>query len=483
MAVGTLARWTMGAGQKLLGGLLQGKAGKAAEGSLKGAQAVMGKELSHLKSLHANGKMSDEAFETAKQGLSNTATYGAKGAQEAIESGKGKLGLMAVGTVAAGDFLINGKNGVVGGAIDTAYTEFGKYEADQNSAGKWQGFWRNIKELLSMIGLEFDYINNKVADHSQKDSSFTRFQDKITENGEASGLKVAGNIIGSPIAGLTNSVFGTDISGSEALLGATGITATLAAGKFIHNKFKTPDIGINQLKNTLPAGAVSPTPGPTSAWPKAAAPAGAVSPTAGNPSIVTASAANAVDDVATKSSMFRRAISGLSSLPGAKYLPWGIGAAATIYSTSAMGNDVQNAEEALSQPNLQENAPELQENLDASEAKLGGETLATAGATGASLVGFALASNPGGWAIAGIIGASVATGSAIKFAADHIEVGDKGKTLSEAAGEQLAETWSSAHDAVEEGYEKFTSLFNTEADPKAPVEKQTAELSYNNGPV
>ncbi len=107
------------------------------------------------------------------------------------------------GIGAVGEFAVNGTDGIVGGALNTAWTEVGKIEAEQNAIGGWHSLLKNLQEFLYMIGVEWEYLDGKLETHGKKNSTFTDIKTDITQDGQAGILEKTARTVGQPLSGLT----------------------------------------------------------------------------------------------------------------------------------------------------------------------------------------------------------------------------------------------------------------------------------------
>lgn len=86
------------------------------------------------------------------------------------------------GLAAGGEYLLRGKDGIVGGAMDTAWTNIGQIEANQNAVGKWQGLFKHIQEFLHVFGIQSDFVDNYLETHGKNKSDFTNLRESISDH-------------------------------------------------------------------------------------------------------------------------------------------------------------------------------------------------------------------------------------------------------------------------------------------------------------
>ncbi len=187
MAAGWIGRTALGLSSKIFG--------------------FFGSKTSQIKSAVRTGAM------TAEEGI------------EALAKENGLFGkVLKWGGLGIGaETILRGKDGIVGGAANELWTDVGKIEAEQNTIGGIHGFLTAIRELLGLVGIESQWLNGKISelgDKAKSSSKFSRLEDRLTENGEATGLKVGVNAIGATTKGLTGIGFEDDTHTGATVLGA-----------------------------------------------------------------------------------------------------------------------------------------------------------------------------------------------------------------------------------------------------------------------
>jgi hypothetical protein len=180
-------------GLNKIGAFFKGNAEKVGGAIADKAPNVIMDQAAQIQTLSAAGKLSNEAL---KDILGNGANKLAQAGSSAA-SGSNIVKPVLIGAgLAAGEFVVNGKNGLVGGAINSGWTEVGKIEAEQNTVGKFHGFYKFIQELLNLFGIKNtflnDWANKGVSGTTRKDDSlYAVTRDTIKENLLPASLAVA----------------------------------------------------------------------------------------------------------------------------------------------------------------------------------------------------------------------------------------------------------------------------------------------------
>ncbi|MCB1530897.1 MAG: hypothetical protein H6853_04930 [Rhodospirillales bacterium] len=203
-----LKRWALGLGQKLFGGFLGAADKTAAEAAQKALQAgILKKGVDAATAASAMGGLGKSSF-------------------------LGKA-LKVTGLGAAAEVLLNGGlKSYVGGALNEVYTWLGLAEAEQNTAGAWHSFFKNLQELLGLFGIESKWLNDKIATHAKKDSKFENFKDTFSDDLSHVGHDLSDNALGYGI-------------------GAAGIAAGYGVGKTALLKYATNPAGTGFLRNAV----------------------------------------------------------------------------------------------------------------------------------------------------------------------------------------------------------------------------------------
>lgn len=467
----------------MAGALIRGTLGYGIQGAKWAGGKILGLGPSKsaqesIKALQANGMSGEQA----------TAIVGHVGKGGFLGKMVGGA-LKGTGALAAGDLILNGKEGLTGGLISKLWIDAGKLEAEQNKIGGLHGFLVLIKEMLDLVNIESDYLNNKIAELGDKQNKTNKFIERITENGEAGTLKTGVNVIGVPISALAEELgLPKPDDTAAAALGLTTVAAGVAA-KTGYSAYKNRGANVSS-NTTVSTGGPSSTPpsgGSGGTKSNATLPDGKTAP-AGNPvqNLARQAAAAGGGQTATKTSLMSKAAGALKGgLKGvARRLPI-VGGLLAVGTTAAMAQSVEDtkdvlkeatsSETAFSQSASSETIKTVENTIDAQETKLGGEALAAGGATVAA---FALASNPVGWGVIGVTVASVAVATGVKYLADN-KTNAEGKTYSEAAGETLSNAWDTASDSFDAVKGKLSSLFKSASSdgPDTP-EEPTAQYAF-----
>lgn len=139
------------------------------------------------------------------------------------------------GVGAVADALARGKDSILGNLANRLWVDGGKIEAEQNTVGKFHGFFTFLKETLALFGIESEWVNGNLERLGKKDDAITKAEEyvenNITENGEASNLKAAINTVGAPL----NTLTGIDNTTAGAV--TLGAGATPYTAKKLYNKF------------------------------------------------------------------------------------------------------------------------------------------------------------------------------------------------------------------------------------------------------
>jgi len=142
-------------------GLFGNKADDVAKAAAATGDDVAARTARELSALRAAGNLTDDHLAA---GLRSVAGATASAGGEAVRRFSSRIGTVVKWGIvgAVGEALLNGRQGIVGGALNSAWTEAGKVEAEQNTLSRWHGFYKNIQELLRMFGIEGTMINRWV---------------------------------------------------------------------------------------------------------------------------------------------------------------------------------------------------------------------------------------------------------------------------------------------------------------------------------
>lgn len=190
-----MLRYGLGLAQRGIGkffGLFGSKAEQVGAAAADVGAASTARTALGLKSLRASGGLTDDALE---KGLSIVANETAAAAKSAAKGSWWTKPLMFLGLGGAADWLINGKQGLVGGAMNSTWTQLGQIEAEQNVVGKWHGIYKTIQEILDMFRIKDTFLNEWVEERLNSTRDKTSTYDRLTESEGLDTLKVAAEAV------------------------------------------------------------------------------------------------------------------------------------------------------------------------------------------------------------------------------------------------------------------------------------------------
>lgn len=110
-----------------------------------------------------------------------------------------KWGLAGIG-VAGAEYAVNGKKGLVGGAVSDAYNDLYKIGAEAGTTGFFHGLYSVIKEVLDFFGIEGTWVNDWVDARLTKDngapSAFSDVKEHVADNATLYGVGAGATIAG-----------------------------------------------------------------------------------------------------------------------------------------------------------------------------------------------------------------------------------------------------------------------------------------------
>lgn len=175
-------------------GMFGSKADNVAKAASDAGQTLAGKTALELEALQAAGKLTPDAI---KAGLGNIVGATAGAAKAEAKTSLLKKGLMVGGVAAGVEAIVNGKDGLVGGALTKGWTELGKIEAEQNTVGRFHGLYKMIDEVLKFFGIEGTALNNWVdsrLEQKRDDSAFAHVSEGVSNSLTAENAATIGGL-------------------------------------------------------------------------------------------------------------------------------------------------------------------------------------------------------------------------------------------------------------------------------------------------
>lgn len=188
-----MKRLVLGFGQKLLSGIFSG-------GSKYGNEAVVALEQAGVQMTKNGAPIAGESAQRILSGVGKDTFLG-----KIFKWG-------AIG--GAAEALINGKNGLVGGAASKIWTSLGQIEAEQNVVGRFHGFFKMLQEILGAFGYQSAWVDENLTKSHYKDNMFSQLINDPAAFASDHPIMAAGAGLGTAVAGykgvkaLTSSVTG-----------------------------------------------------------------------------------------------------------------------------------------------------------------------------------------------------------------------------------------------------------------------------------